>query len=176
MSVRGSTVESSPFASNPDAGYRPSRGSVAFFLSIFGHAAFRCSLPFFFVSNYTRYKPTTTTTTTTTTMRASIVFHLLTFSFAGGASPRLLRANGNGDQTAIEGVERDSILKEFLFENKESDFSSTTTEAVFRQLNMDDNNEENQEAVERELAPRTSARLRHRNRADKSDPSPIKQA
>jgi hypothetical protein len=86
-----------------------------------------------------------------------------------------LRASGNGDQTAIEGVERDSILKEFLFENEKSDFSSTTKEAVFRQLNMDDNNEENQEVAERELAPRTSVRLRNRNRGYKSDPLPIKQ-
>jgi hypothetical protein len=92
-----------------------------------------------------------------------------------------LRANGNGDQTAIEGVERDSILNEFLFGNEKSDFSSRTTEAVFRHLDMEDsndadNNEEDQEVEEEEAAPRTSAHLRHRNPVDKGDPSPIQQA
>lgn len=91
-------------------------------------------------------------------------------SLASGAAPRLLRAHGDGAETAIEGVERDTILKEFLFEKEDVSLPAI----VLRHMNMDDSEEEEEEEVERRLAPSPNSRLRHRA-ITKKDSAPIQE-
>ncbi|CAJ1961551.1 unnamed protein product [Cylindrotheca closterium] len=91
--------------------------------------------------------------------------------------PRLLRANAKGESlTIIEGIERDSILKEFRFEKSSSSRLSTTREdawqheeegvayysrPVSQDFSFDDSEDETD--FESRLVTRTNTLLRHRN-------------
>mmetsp|Transcript_10493 Transcript_10493/g.25346 ORF Transcript_10493/g.25346 Transcript_10493/m.25346 type:complete len:127 (+) Transcript_10493:140-520(+) len=96
--------------------------------------------------------------------------------------PRLLRSNAKGESlTLIEGMERDSILKEFRFEKSSSSRLSTREDAwqhedaspMSRDFRFDDDSDEERDIESRRSTPRETL-LRHRTQT--SNISPLKES
>eukprot|EP00980_Cylindrotheca_fusiformis_P024342 scaffold11783_cov120-Cylindrotheca_fusiformis.AAC.2 len=73
---------------------------------------------------------------------AMVLAHRAIATIDDATSPRLLRKGGNGEFKAVEGVERDSILKEFLFESDATPRSSEIQSMIKRENDGDDDDEE----------------------------------